>query len=81
MKPLCSIISPVLPISIAIFILAGLAAGSFGPCGPNGRYALFYFIGYPIGFIGIFVGIIQTGYRAIDWYNRRDKDGDNNPKV
>jgi hypothetical protein len=78
-KTLFSIISPVLPISVLISIFACMAAGSVGPCGPNGRYAIFYLIGYPIGF----VGIIQSGYRAIANFDRahRNKRADVDRKL
>jgi hypothetical protein len=70
MKALFSIISPVLPVSIVIFALSCLAAGSVGPCGPNGRYAALYFIGYPIGFIGILVGLFLSGLRGVRYYSK-----------
>ena len=74
MKALFSIISPVLPISIVIFVLSCLAAGSVGPCGPNGQYAGLYFIGYPIGFIGTLVGLWRSANRAIRYYDESHKN-------
>jgi len=70
MKALFSIISPVLTVSIVIFVLSCLAAGSVGPCGPSGRYAGLYLIGYPIGFIGILVGLFLSGLRGIRYYSK-----------
>jgi hypothetical protein len=65
-----SIISPVLLVSIGVFVLSCLAAGSTGPCGPNGSYAGLYLIGYPIGFIGILVGLFLSGLRGIRYYSK-----------
>jgi hypothetical protein len=83
MKALFSIISPVLPVSIVIFVLSCLAAGSVGPCGPNGSYAGLYFIGYPIGFIGILVGLWRSARRAIDYFAEppRDKKTDEDVRL
>jgi hypothetical protein len=80
MKTLRAIISPVLPVSIVIFVLSCAAAGSVGPCGPSGQYAGLYLIGYPIGFIGILVGLFLSGLRGIRYYSKlhetkkRDED-------
>jgi hypothetical protein len=74
MKALYSIISPVLPVSIGIIVLSGLAAGSVGPLGPNGPYAGLYFIGYPVGLIGILVGLWRSARRAINYFAEPPKD-------
>ena len=70
MKTFFSIISPVLPVSIIIFLVCGLAAGSVGPCGPSGPNAGWYFMGYPIRLIGILVGLWRTATNAIRYYNQ-----------
>lgn len=74
MKALVSIISPVLPASLVILVLSSLAAGSVGPCGLNGPYGGFYFIGYPVGFIGTLVGLWRSVVRALRYFNESNKN-------
>lgn len=74
MRTLCAIISPVLPVSIGIFFLSCAAAGSVGPCGPNGSWGGLYLIGYPVGVIGTFVGLWLSVDRANRHHAKRNKD-------
>jgi hypothetical protein len=68
MRTIFSIISPVLPISIGIFIFVIVISGPSGPCGSVG-----YLIGYPIGFVGILVGLGLSANRAIRHFGKRHK--------
>jgi hypothetical protein len=70
MRRFFTFISPVLPVSMGIFVISCVLAGSIGPCGPNGRFGFIYLVGYPIGFIGTLVGFVLSVWKTLKHLKR-----------
>jgi hypothetical protein len=81
MRKIGVFISPVLPVSIGIFVISCILAGTVGPCGPNGRFGAIYLIGYPVGFIGTIVGAVLSFIRTLKYLNTRSDKKDSNKKL
>jgi hypothetical protein len=67
MRKLGKFVSPVLPVSMGIFVIVFALSGPVGPCGPSGSWGIVYFVGYPIGFIGILVGLVLSAKKTLKY--------------
>ncbi len=77
-------ISPVFTISLLIFLGSCLvveATGGVGPCGPASSWGLIWFIGYPVGFIGMVVGLGLSAFRTYIYFTRGPGDVPGNPDI
>jgi hypothetical protein len=65
-------ISPVFTISMLVFCFVCGAAqlgGGVGPCGPNSLWGIIWLVGYPIGFIGMLVGVVLSLFRTYRYFH------------
>ena len=69
-----------LSVSIGIFVGSCViveVSGGVGPCGPASPWGIIWLFGYPIGFIGMLVGVVLSLFRTYGYFRTRT---DNEPK-
>jgi hypothetical protein len=62
-KKIHTYLSPMFTISLSIFVGSCLlveVTGGVGPCGPASSWGVVWFIGYPIGFLGMVLGFVLS---------------------
>ena len=79
-KKIHTYFSPVFTISLLIFVGSCLiveATGGVGPCGPASSWGVIWYFGYPIGFLGMVVGLVLSLIRSFRHFQTpKDKKPD-----
>ena len=83
MKKIHTFLSPVFTVSLAIFVGSCViveVTGGVGPCGPASVWGIIWLIGYPVGFLGMVVGLVLSLVKTFRHFQSpRDKSTD--PKI